>query len=300
MQSDARLSEQLHHYVEIDFPDNARQKLGRILRSATLRAALDPDAKTHGMPLCDLPAEGPMQGVNGGKEGAKKPIDVLRSSKYSLLEADVRAIHPSTSKAEYIDPVQLFGTTSSRLDTQLPTLVLFECVLAYIEPDRADQLLRILSQTFEELHAVVYDIALAGETQHKPGHGGSSTTSYAPPTRFGSVMLQNLEVRLHNLPINPASQDAGWCPLTNLHSSVSHCTRCRCASCRCRAREPTRRPAHSASGSSSTGSAQPFHAGLLRRLAAASSRSGLRSTPSKSHGTCILPLSLCLAESSRS
>lgn len=248
----------------------------------------------HGVPLSDLPAEGRVEEVKGAKEGgcerAEKPIDVLRSSKYSLLEADVRAIHPSTSKAEYINPVQLFGTASSRLDTQLPTLVLFECVLAYIEPDRADQLLRILSETFEELHAVVYDIALAGETQHKPGSGVDTATSYAPPTRFGSVMLQNLEVRLHNLPIDTASQDAGRCSLTIQHNSVSYCMCCRCASCRCREREPTRRPAHSVIGLSSTGTAQPFRAGLLRRLAAASSRSGLGSRPSKSQGTWFLPL----------
>lgn len=142
-----------------------------------------------------------------GPASEAKRLDVLRSTKYTLLAADVRQLHPDTATTERIDPDHLFGTQSSGLNAELPTLILFECVLAYITPDKADWLLGHLGQRFSKIQAVSYDIALAGDSG-SPSAGQTTSaqidpnTTFAaaqpsiPPSRFGTVMLQNLEVRL--------------------------------------------------------------------------------------------------------
>lgn len=92
-------------------------------------------------------------------------------------------------------------------------MVLFECVLAYILPEKADWMIKVLGETFDEVEAVSYDIALVGEAsenhsdiQHrhphdaKNGHGDgdgerqTTTLPPPPPSRFGKIMLSNLEV----------------------------------------------------------------------------------------------------------
>lgn len=207
--ADAGLSERLHHYVEIDFAENTAQKLSRVLRSAVLRASLDADTDVQGIPLTEVPQPHVEDRTNS------KRFDVIRSSKYSLLAADVRNLHTDVPSSERIDLEQLLGSASTGLDRTLPTLILFECVLAYIAPEKADWLIKALGQRFTDIQALSYDIALAGDASDSvPPRSGlgwaddldkvgkadvfasakAASQSPAPPSRFGKVMLQNLEV----------------------------------------------------------------------------------------------------------
>lgn len=215
--ADTDLSRRLHHYVEIDFEENTSQKLSRILKSPILRASLDTNSSVYGVPLSHLSQFSLGVPCHTGSES--RQFDVIRSSKYSLLAADVRSLHPDTPSAERIDLEHLLGPASTGLDSTLPTLILFECVLAYIAPDRADWLIRHLGQRFAAVQALSYDIALAGDahpsakavacvsSESESSECGqtvgtadsaiSTSTTVAPPappSRFGRVMLQNLEV----------------------------------------------------------------------------------------------------------
>lgn len=209
-QSNADLSGQLHHYVEIDFAENTSHKLSRILRSKALQSLLDSDSTVHGLPLNDLIAGGSVE--QRTKADAKR-LDVLRSSKYTLLAADLRQLHPDTPPSDRIDPEHLFGCQSTSLKSTLPTLILFECVLSYIPPDRGDWLIKMLGERFADVQTVSYDMALAGDSDSPSGEqatgigndrsdSATSTASqdFAPPSRFGRVMLQNLEMRNLALP----------------------------------------------------------------------------------------------------
>ncbi|GAC95874.1 leucine carboxyl methyltransferase [Pseudozyma hubeiensis SY62] len=206
--ANVNLSERLHHYVEIDFAENANQKLSRILRSSVLRASLDADTNVQGVPLTELPQP------HVESRTDSKRFDVIRSSKYSLLAADVRNLYADIPPSERIDLEQLLGSASTGLDQTLPTLILFECVLAYIAPDKADWLIKTLGQRFTDIQALSYDIALAGDASDSaPTRSGlgraddidtagkadiftsakTASQSPAPPSRFGKVMVQNLE-----------------------------------------------------------------------------------------------------------
>jgi [phosphatase 2A protein]-leucine-carboxy methyltransferase len=103
----------------------------------------------------------------------------LHSQKYHLLPADLRLppseiLEPLLSSP--IDPVQ-----GSILDPSLPTLLLFECVLAYISPSASSQLLDwfikfIQSSPTGVLGCVVYEM-------------------FGLNDAFGRVMVDNLRVR---------------------------------------------------------------------------------------------------------
>ncbi|CDW97151.1 hypothetical protein, partial [Sporisorium scitamineum] len=190
--SDPDLSQRLQHYVEIDFAENTSQKLSRILRSPILRSHLDSDSTIHGVPLDQLAQQNQSTAEQQTQSDTQR-YDVIRSSKYTLLAADVRSLHPDTPPTQRIDLDHLLGPDTTRLNPELPTLVLFECVLAYIAPDQADWLLTLLGQKFANIQALSYDIALAGDSDHSLPTSipiGNSDTS---PSRFGKVMLQNLE-----------------------------------------------------------------------------------------------------------
>ena len=149
-----------------------------------MRSHLDSNASIHGTRLTDL-----AQHAHSAQQlpSDTRRYDVIRSSKYTLLAADVRNLDPDTSPAERIDADQLLGPQSTALKDHLPTLVLFECVLAYIAPEKADRLLGILGHRFAHVEALSYDIALAGDST-------ATQDGETPPSRFGKVMLQNLEV----------------------------------------------------------------------------------------------------------
>ena len=103
----------------------------------------------------------------------------LHSQKYHLLPADLRlppseTLEPMLSSP--IDPAQ-----GSILDPSLPTLLLFECVLAYMSPSASSQLLDwfikfIQSSSTGVLGCVVYEM-------------------FGLNDAFGRVMVDNLRVR---------------------------------------------------------------------------------------------------------
>ncbi|SNX86425.1 related to PPM1  len=212
--SDPTLADQLHHYVEIDFVENAFRKLTRILRSTTLRSFFEPESTVYGMSLAEFLSS--TDSLSTQAEPDSKRIDVLRSTKYTLLAADVRQLHPNTPAKDRIDPAQLFGESQTGLRKDLPTLILFECVLAYIAPEEADWLIRVLGETFGDIKAISYDIALAGDVddpsplspqraagidvENIDAEAKLKTVVQQQTSRFGQVMLQNLEMRKLSLP----------------------------------------------------------------------------------------------------
>lgn len=145
----------LAHYLEIDFAENTRLKMSRVSKSELLRSLVHQ--------VSDTDAE----------------VD-FSSAQYSLRAADVRRLPSHEAEVE-----RVFGM----LDPAAPTLILFECVLSYIDAVSGDSLISLLSHQFHKMQAVVYDIGLAGDAD------GSDQI-----TRFGKVMLQNLEARHLTLP----------------------------------------------------------------------------------------------------
>ena len=102
----------------------------------------------------------------------------LHSQKYHLLPADLR-LPPS----EILEPM-LFSpidpALDSILDPSLPTLLLFECVLAYISPSASSQLLDWFIKFIKKspagvLGCVVYEMFGLNDS-------------------FGRVMVDNLKV----------------------------------------------------------------------------------------------------------
>ncbi|KAH6913985.1 leucine carboxyl methyltransferase [Coprinopsis sp. MPI-PUGE-AT-0042] len=149
-------------YIEVDFPEIVTKKAMSIRKSKELSAVL-------GEP-------GQVKVGGGGTE--------LHSANYHLLSADLRQ-----SPEEALGP--LFRNTENDIHGQpvlspsLPTLVLFECVLAYMDPSLSSQLLRWLvdymSKEVGVLGCVVYEM-------------------YKLNDSFGRVMLANLKTRNVALP----------------------------------------------------------------------------------------------------
>lgn len=140
----------LARYVELDFPSTTSQKAAAIHAHPTLRHAL---------------------------EDARVTADGLVSSPYVLLGIDIRTLPHGTWQrvATYLDPA-------------LPTLLLCECVLAYMDIEVANAALRACLATLPCASILSYDMCISSDTPH------------AAPTRFGQVMLQNLAARQLTLP----------------------------------------------------------------------------------------------------
>ena len=140
----------LARYVELDFPSTTSQKAAAIQAHPALSHAL---ADAH------VTADG------------------LVSSAYVLLGIDVSTLHQGTWErvATYLDPA-------------LPTLLLCECVLAYMDIDVANAALRACLATLPRASILSYDMCISSDAPH------------AAPTRFGQVMLQNLAARQLTLP----------------------------------------------------------------------------------------------------
>lgn len=96
----------------------------------------------------------------------------LSSPSYVLLPADLRDLAPLATA--------LLSPSADRppiLDPTLPTLLLAECVLVYLPPANASELLSWVASTFAEGSAVSYD-------------------PFGLQDSFGKVMLRNLAVCL--------------------------------------------------------------------------------------------------------
>lgn len=96
----------------------------------------------------------------------------LHSAKYHLLPADLH-----TPPSESIAPL-LTSTTGPILSPDLPTLLLFECVLVYVTPEASQALIQWFVDYFASssiLGAVVYEMFGLNDS-------------------FGTVMVDNLKV----------------------------------------------------------------------------------------------------------
>lgn len=68
----------------------------------------------------------------------------------------------------------------------MDTLILAECVLAYLSPESSSVLLQHLSTLLNRPFAICYEMCVAGD---------DPLEAAAQPSKFGTVMLNNLQVR---------------------------------------------------------------------------------------------------------
>ena len=131
-------------YIEIDFEQVARAK-GRRIQTTDLADAV---------------------GISSSSGNT-----IIDARVYALISADLR-------------DDSWHDTLFAKLDRSLPTLFLYECVLAYLSPSAGDHLVSTLAAPFAHAHIVCYDMCIAGDMS---ADGSLS--------RFGRVMLENLGVR---------------------------------------------------------------------------------------------------------
>ncbi|RXW24968.1 hypothetical protein EST38_g889 [Candolleomyces aberdarensis] len=105
-------------YIEVDFPEVTSKKTMAIRKSKEMNALLGDPSKIQ---------------IVGGGTG-------LQSTKYHLLPGDLRK-----PPSEALEPaLTAKGSTEGEaiLSPSLPTLIIFECVLAYMSPEGSSQLLQ--------------------------------------------------------------------------------------------------------------------------------------------------------------
>ncbi|KAG6839561.1 hypothetical protein C0991_001512 [Blastosporella zonata] len=137
----------LERYVEVDFAEVTGKKAMAIRKSRELSAVLG-------------------EGVQVARGGTG-----LHSEKYHLLAADLRV---PAAVGELVQPI---------LSARVATLLLFECVLVYMEPAASSALLRWFVEYFAgtPLGGVVYEM-------------------FNVEDAFGKVMVRNLKTRGVSLP----------------------------------------------------------------------------------------------------
>ncbi|KAF8161321.1 S-adenosyl-L-methionine-dependent methyltransferase [Crassisporium funariophilum] len=164
------LKDNLQTYVELDFPEITTKKGMAIRKHKELMSSLgNPDQVTLSQ---------------GGT--------ALHSPKYHLLPADLRLPPSETLEKMLFSAVDEGGAPI--LDTSLPTLLLFECVLAYMSPSSSSRLLQWFVDTIQEsadgiLGCVVYEMFGLNDS-------------------FGRVMVNNLKERNISIPgVEPFSDE---------------------------------------------------------------------------------------------
>ncbi|KAH9942177.1 leucine carboxyl methyltransferase [Epithele typhae] len=145
-------------YVEIDFPENTTKKAMAIRKHAVLHEPLGG--------LANLSFD------NGGT--------TVHSPVYHLLATDLRR-PPSETLEPLLAPL---------LDPTLPTVLLFECVLAYMEPADSTAVLKWFTDFFSALAATEGGAVL----------GCIVYEMFALEDAFGSVMRNHLAARNISLP----------------------------------------------------------------------------------------------------
>lgn len=155
----------LQRYIEIDFAENTSRKVMSIRKNRVLSAALGAES--------DLSVRG------GGT--------MLRTPVYNLFPVDLRT-PPAVSLAPLLSADHNNnGDGEPMLSPTLPTLLLFECVLAYMNPAASNALIRWFVDYFSNaprgglLGGVVYEMFKLNDA-------------------FGRVMLNNLKSRGVSLP----------------------------------------------------------------------------------------------------
>lgn len=114
-------------FIEVDFPELLSRKSACILNDSQLSAALGPLLQR------ECPVTPPTDTVTPGvATPAQPPLLELRTEAYCMIGADLTDLS-ATERA--------FATAAICKD--VPTLVLSECVLTYLDPQHADQVNRL-------------------------------------------------------------------------------------------------------------------------------------------------------------
>ncbi|KAF8520281.1 leucine carboxyl methyltransferase [Hysterangium stoloniferum] len=135
------LKSALVRYLELDFSENTSVKVRAIKEKKELHSVL-------------------------GEFTTSETESSLTSSIYAIRDVDLR---------------QFQNSDLALLDPSVPTLVLAECVLVYMDPTVSDALLKWFSHTFSAVGAVIYEM-------------------FGLNDNFGRVMKENLRSRNVTLP----------------------------------------------------------------------------------------------------
>ncbi|KAL5532058.1 PPM1 [Sanghuangporus sanghuang] len=149
-------SKSIAKYVEIDFAEITTKKAMAIKKNKDLLAVL---GEPNDVAL-----------TNGGTS--------LRSPTYNLLAADLRK-----PPVVFLEPA-LVGGTPPLVDLNMPALLLFECVLAYMQPNESSAIVSWFMDCFRgsaPIGAIVYEM-------------------FGLNDPFGRVMKNNLKTRNIELP----------------------------------------------------------------------------------------------------
>ncbi|KAF8504705.1 S-adenosyl-L-methionine-dependent methyltransferase [Russula emetica] len=163
----------LQRYIEIDFAENTSRKVMSIRKNRVLSAALGAESDIS---------------VHGGGTTLRTPV-------YNLLPVDLRT-PPDVSLASLLSVGHNDDDGEPMLSPTLPTLLLFECVLAYMNPAASNALIRWFVDYFSTaapgglLGGVVYEMFKLNDA-------------------FGRVMLNNLKSRGVSLPGAEPHPDLG-------------------------------------------------------------------------------------------
>ena len=103
----------------------------------------------------------------------------LHAPKYHLLPVDIRK-----PPADALASVLLPEGSAPRLSPDLPTLLLFECVLVYMKPEESDAVIR-------------WFVDYLASSNSSPVLGGIVYEMFGLNDPFGKVMLNNLRVCHH-------------------------------------------------------------------------------------------------------
>ncbi|KAH9485575.1 Leucine carboxyl methyltransferase 1 [Psilocybe cubensis] len=159
--------------------------IGTYVRSAGIDALVDQwiELSARGGLRCQIISLGSGSDTRFWRIAARQGGTALHSEKYHLLPADLRL-----SPSDTIEPMLFSANTEypSTLDPSLPTLLLFECVLVYMEPQASSRLLEYFIKVFERaqrgvLGCVIYEM-------------------FGLNDAFGRVMINNLKERHIALP----------------------------------------------------------------------------------------------------
>ncbi|KAK7203771.1 S-adenosyl-L-methionine-dependent methyltransferase [Myxozyma melibiosi] len=168
-------------YHELDFPASARNKAALVRAHSQLNSVLHQDSLVY-----NISPDPPK----------RQPGSLLPRPRPSTASSSADDRTPLRSKSYYIHGLDLRDLTSPSailalpgLNPSLPTLIISECCLCYLEPSAADAILAAFLTTFS--------------SSSSPSPTPLGIVSYEPFSRsdpFGKVMIHNLASRGISLP----------------------------------------------------------------------------------------------------